>query len=501
MFNFIYARASRITIVRENTGPSALTVRLRRTLLRTLHTYHPICQHEPPSYLEPAHVLCMARIPVDLYRPILEHFASDQSTTKADLLALLTVSKALSREIQRLLYHSLVITADKSKPTFTDATYLLVRKLKIVVGNRNREAEHIRRCETILPRLVRLESLEIRGRGWNMDSLERCLPRPGSEHGITSLRSLALDASLTPPVARFIATQPELQELDLVGGMATTVLPEAVAALPPSLPALTKLKTSNTICTHLLPLVPELKHVKLAFDLSETLQDVTSTIASLPLSTVSVFFNTTRKDLTPALAALPRTLKTLSTVLVPDQQEALLEHLSALGALELLVLNVHQSPPSLINPWSSSVASSSSSASNTPSSSPSLSSMALPVSPSASPKSSPRSRPLSLGVDSPILRDQLTPEQRPDEDKEQEQEVDPLVVALKACRPTLLAIHIDERTYARRRRSWVATSTSAPAPVHESTGGSDWKRVQNVNTSEFKTTSLANELELWESLH
>jgi len=448
----------------------------------------------------------MARIPVDLYRPILEHFASDQSTSRADLLALLTVSKALSREVQRLLYNSLILTTDKPKPTFTDATYLLVRKLKIVVGNRSREAEHIRRCEAILPRLVRLESLEIRGRGWNMDALERCLPLPGSEHGVVSLRSLALDASLTAPVARFIAAQPELQELDLVGGMATTVAPEALAALPPTLPALTKLKTSNNICNHLLPLTPTLKHVKLAFDLSETLQDVVSTLASLPLSTVSVFFNTTRKDLTPALAALPRTLKNLSMVLVPDQQEALLEHLGALGSLEQLVLNVHQAPPSLINPWSSPVPSSS--ASNTPSTSPSLSSMALPVSPSASPKSSPRSRPISLGADSPSPREQFTleqstQEQRPVEDEEgeqqeqeQEEEFGPLVVALKASRPTLVAIHLDERTYARRRRSWVSTSPSAP----ESTGTIEWKRVQTVDTSEFKSSSRANELELWVGL-
>ena len=443
----------------------------------------------------------MARVPVDLYRPILEHFASNQSTSRADLLALLTVSKALSREVQRLLYNSLVLTADKPKPTFTDATYLLVRKLKIVVGNRSREAEHVRRCEAVLPRLVRLESLEIRGRGWNMDALERCLPLPGSEHGIVSLRSLALDASLTTPVARFIAAQPELQELDLVDGMSTTVAPDACAALPPSLPALTKLKTSNTICAHLLPLTPELKHVKLAFDLSETLQDVVSTMASLPLSTVSVFFNTTRKDLTPALAALPRTLKNLSTVLVPEQQDALLDHLGALGALEHLVLNVHQAPPSLINPWSSPAPSPS--ASNTPSTSPSLSPTALPASPSASPKPSPRARPISLGVDSPVF---TVAEQRPhthadaDQDAGQaEQAVDPLVVALKACRPTLLAIHLDERTYAHRRCSWVSTSTSASAS--DSTPSIEWKRVQNVDTSEFKTSSRANELELWESLH
>jgi len=454
----------------------------------------------------------MARIPLDLYRPILEHFASDKSTSRADLFALLTVSKALSHEVQRLLYNSLALTADKPKPTFTNATYLLVRNLKIVVGNRSREAEHVRRCEAILPHLVRLVSLEIRGRGWNKDALERCLPLPGGERGIASLRSLTLDASLTVPVARFIAAQPELQELDLVGGMATTILPEELAALPPTLPALTKLNTSNIICKHLLPLAPELKHVKLAFDLSETLQDVISTIASLPLSIVSVFFNTTRKDLTPAIAELPRTLKNLSTVLVPDQQEALLEHLSALGSLEQLVLNVHQSPPSLINPWANPVTSSSppslinpwtspmtsSSGSSTPNTSPSLSSMALPVSPSASPKSSPRRLAFALGVESPAgLADHSTSEQHPgkDEEGEQQEDVHPLVIALKGCRPTLTAIHLDERTYSHRRRSWV--STVAP----ESTGTSEWKCVQNVNTSEFKTSSRANELELWENLH
>jgi hypothetical protein len=440
----------------------------------------------------------MARIPVDLYRPILEHFASDHSTSRADLFALLTVSKALSHEVQRVLYNSLTLTADKPKPTFTDATYLLVRNLKIVVGNRSREAEHIRRCEAILPHLVRLVSLEIRGRGWDMDVLERCLPLPGGERGISSLRSLALDASLTAPVARFIAAQPGLQELDLVGGMATTVVPEALAALPPTLPALVKLNTTNTMCIHLLPLAPELKHVKLAFDLSETLRDVISTIASLPPSIVSVFFNTTRKDLTPALAALPRTVKNLSTVLVQDQQEALLEHLSALCSLEQLVLSVHQSPPSLINPWSSTM--SAPSGSNTPSTSPSLSPMALPITPSTSPKSSPRALAISLGADSPpLLGDQPIPDQHPGKDEgEQEQEVDPLVVALKSCRPTLTAIHLDERTYSHRRRSWVSTSTSAPKSM---TGSSEWKCVQNVNTSEFKTSSRANELELWEDLH
>ena len=445
----------------------------------------------------------MARIPVDLYRPILEYFASDQSTSRADLFTLLTVSKALSREVQRLLYNSLTLAADKpKKPTFTDATYLLVRNLKIVVGNRSREAEHIRRCEAILPRLVRLVSLEIRGRAWNMDALERCLPPPGGEHGITSLRSLALDASLTPPVARFIAAQPELEVLDLVGGMATAVIPEALDALPPALPDLRKLSTTNTICKHLLPLAPELKHVKLAFDLSETLPDVVSTIASLPLSTESVFFNTTRKDLTPALAALPRNLKNLSTVLVLDQQDALLEHLSALGSLEQLVLNVHQSPPSLINPWSNPMTSLF--GSNTLSTSPSPSSMALPSSPSSpsSPKSSPRPLPNSHGVDSPVLPEQAEPEQRPAAvgGGDQAQEVDPLVVALKTYRPTLIAIHLDERTYSHRRRSWVSAS------VPESTGrrrssSNEWKCVQNVSTLEFKTSSRANELELWESLH
>ena len=433
----------------------------------------------------------MARIPVDLYRPILELFASNSSTSRAELITLLTVSKALSREVQRLLYNSLVLTADKPKPTFTDATYPLVRKLKIVVGNRSREAEHIRHCAAILPRLVRLESLEIRGRGWNMDALEKCLPRPGSEHGIMSLTSLALDASLTVPVARFIAAQPQLQELDLVGGMATTVLPDALTALPPTLPALTKLKTSNTICAHLLPLAPALKHVKLAFDLSETLQDVLSTLASLPLSTVSVFFNTTRKDLTPALAALPRTLKNLSMVLVPDQQDALLEHL---GALERLVLNVHQAPVSLTNPWSPLP---SLSASSTPSTSPSMSPMALPVS---LPDPPPRSPPFSFGVDSPIVREESPLELQADSDEEvrQEEEANPLVVALKACRPTLLAIHLDEHTYARRRCSWVSTAASASAS--ESTTSTEWKRVQSVDTAEFKTSSRPNELDLWESL-
>ena len=447
----------------------------------------------------------MARIPVDLYRPILEHFASDQSTSRADLLALLTVSKALSREVQRLLYNSLILTADKPKPTFTNSTYLLVRKLKIVIGNRSREAEHIWRCEAILPRLVRLESLEIRGRGWNMDALDRCLPLPGSEQGIVSLRSLALDASLTVPVARFIAAQSELQELDLVGGMATTVVPEALAVLPPTLPALRKLKTSNSICTHLLPLAPGLKHVKLAFDLTETLQDVISTVASLPPSVVSVLFNTTRKDLTPALAVLPRNLKNLSTVLVADQQEALLEHLGALGSLERLVLNVHQSP-SLVNPWASPMTSLLS-LSNTPNTSPSLSSIPLPGSPFALPKLSPDPCPTSLGTDSPLtLHEESTSERPLDGDaigeQGKEQGLDPLVVALKTCRPTLIAIHLDESTYAHRRRSWVSTSTSNPAP--EPTPGnssSEWKRVQNIDTAEFKTTFRASELELWESLH
>ena len=459
------------------------------------------CQHNPTQHLEPP--LCMARIPVDLYRPILEYFASEQSTSRADLFALLTVSKALSREVQRLLYNSLTLTADKPTPTFTDATYLLVRSLKIVVGNRSREAEHIRRCEAILPRLVRLTSLEIRGRAWNMDALEKCLPLPSGERGIASLRSLALDASLTPSVARFIAAQLQLQELDLVGGMATTVVPEAAAALPPALPDLRKLNSTNTICKHLLPLAPELKHVKLAFDLSETLPDVVSTIASLPLSTESVFFNTTRKDLTPALATLPRTLKNLSTVLVLDQQGALLEHLTSLGSLEQLVLNVHQSPPSLNNPWSSPAASLSSA--NSPSASPSLSPMNLPVSPSSSPKSSPRSRAISLGVDSPpSFLDQFPPERHTIKvgGGDQDQEVDPLVVALKSCRPSLTAIHLDERTYSHRRRSWVSTSIpESTAAATTTTTTNEWKCVQNVNTLEFKTSSRANELELWESLH
>ena len=466
-------------------------------------TYFNIRQHQPAQpaqhlELPPAH--CMARIPVDLYRAILEHFASDQSTSRADLFALLTVSKSLSHEVQRLLYNSLTLTADQPKPTFTDGTYLLVRNLKIVVGHRSREAEHIRRCEAILPNLVRLVSLEIRGRAWNMDTLERCLPLPGSGRGIVSLRSLALDASLTLQVARFIAAQPELQELDLVGGMITTVTPEALAALPPALPALTKLNTSNTICSHLLPRVPQLEHVKLAFDLSETLPDVVSTIASLPPPTVSVFFNTTRKDLTPALAALPRTLKNLSTVLVLDQQEALLDHLSTLSSLEQLVLNVHQSPPSLINPWASpnTPPSSSSTLSNSPS--PSLSPMGLPVFPS--PKSSPRQFAMSLRLDSPpILPEQLSPEgDHVQVGGDQDQEVEPLVVALKSYLPTLTAIHLDERTYSQRRRSWVSTSTC----TSESNSGcvsNEWKCVQNVHTDAFKTSSRANELELWESLH
>lgn len=436
----------------------------------------------------------MARIPVDLYRGILEHFANDQSTSRADLFALLTVSKALSHEVKRLLYNSLTLTADNPKPTFTDTACLIVRNLKIVVGNRSREADHIRRCEAILPRLVRLVSLEIRGRSWNMDVLERCLP--GGGQGIVSLRSLALDASLTLPVARFIAAQPGLQELDLVGSMATTVLPEALAALPPALPALTKLNTTNTICNHLLPLAPQLKHVKLAFDLSETLPDVVSTIASLPPSTVSVFFNTTRKDLTPALASLPRTLKNLSTVLVLDQQETLLEHLSALSSLEQLVLNVHQSPPSLINPWSSPGASSSSS-----NSSPSLRSTGLPVFPS-SPESSPRSLALSLGVDSPpVLPEQLSPEvHHVAVGGDQDRDVEPLVVALKSCLPTLTTVHLDERTYSNRRRSWVSVSTSTSEST-SSGSSNEWKCVQNVNTLEFKTSSRANELEFWECLH
>ncbi len=442
----------------------------------------------------------MARIPVDLYRAILEHFASDQSTSRADLFALLTVSKALSHEVKRLLYNSLTLTADQPKPTFTDATYHLVRSLKIVVGNRSREAEHIRRCEAILPHLVRLVSLEIRGRAWNMDTLERCLPLPGGGRGIGSLRSLALDASLTLQVARFIAAQPELQELELLGCMITTVTPEALAALPPVLPALTKLNTSNTICSHLLPLAPQLEHVKLAFDLSETLPDVVSTITSLPPSTVSVFFNTTRKDLTPALAALPRTLKNLSTVLVLDQQEALLEHLSSLSSLEQLVLSVHQPPPSLINPWASPNTSPSSLSTLSNSPSPLLGPMGLPVLPS-SPKSSPRSLAMSLRVDSPpVLPEQLSPEGDHVQvgGGGQDQEVEPLVIALKSYLPTLTTVHLDERTYSQRRRSWVSTSTPEST---SSCGGNEWKCVQNVNTFEFKTSSRANELEIWENLH
>lgn len=511
MCNFIYSRASRFTIRgHPSADPSVDSpvdshsmVCLPLPFLSIPRDLCQIRQHPAPTHaqsFEPPLAACMARIPVDLYRPILEYFASDQSTSRADLFTLLTVSKGLSREVQRLLYNSLTLAADKpQKPTFTDATCLLVRNLKIVVGNRTREAEHIRRCEAILPRLVRLVSLEIRGRAWDMDALERCLPLPGGERGITSLRSLVLDASLTPPVARFIAAQPELEELDLVGGMATAVIPEALDALT-VLPDLRKLSTTNTICKHLLPLAPELKHVKLAFDLSETLPDVVSTIESLPLSTESVFFNTTRKDLTPALAALPRTLKNLSTVLVLDQQGALLEHLSALGSLEQLVLNVHQSPPSLINPWSSPMASLS--GSNSLSTSPSPSLMDLPSSPS-SPKSPLRPLPISLGVESPVVPEQGPPEQRPGAvgggDNQAREEVDPLVIALKTYRPTLTAIHLDERTYSHRRRSWV--SASVPESTGRRSSSNEWKCVQNVSTLEFKTSSRANELELWESLH
>src|ERR1700743_747974 len=115
------------------------------------------------------------RLPVELYRPILMYLDETWDGRQA-LLNLLVVSKAMHREVLQVIYKSLVLRPDIRHPThLNDTTAQMVRSVQIYLGIRQGTMRHAQWCMETLPRLIRLESIEIRGRAWDTGVFEACL--------------------------------------------------------------------------------------------------------------------------------------------------------------------------------------------------------------------------------------------------------------------------------------------------------------------------------------
>lgn len=294
------------------------------------------------------------RLPVELYRPILLHLDQDPEGRRA-LLNLLVVSKAMSREVLQVIYHTLDLNPDKREPIYlNNDTAEMVRSVHIKLGLRQKAVKHTQWCMSILPRLTHLERMEIRGRAWEASVFDSCLPRRwDSYEGITGVRSFTFDGSIDLPVIRFLAAQRSLTELEIVG---FPIVPfssaDVVEIFSTPYAYLTKITIPHSYAKAIIRLAPALKHLSLTFDFATMCDDVSETLYSLPPDLHSLIFDTTRRDFLPAHALLPHGLRMLSTVFVQDEADQLLLYLSPLKQLQHVILNIYQtSTPSFINPF------------------------------------------------------------------------------------------------------------------------------------------------------
>ncbi|PVF95441.1 hypothetical protein CPB86DRAFT_590233 [Serendipita vermifera] len=295
-----------------------------------------------------------ASLPVDLYRPILLELAKLPDGRK-ELLGALTVSKAMAHEVQKIIYHSLTLSPDVPQPAYlSDTVALMVRSVQIRLGNRYRAAKHTRWCMELLPRLLRLEQIDIRGRGWEVSVFDSCLPRTwDSYEGITSVKSFTFDGSIDLPLIRFLAAQRSLSELEIVSSMSVPFSSTEVLEIV-SMPydKLSKVTIPHEYAKAIVRIAPNLKHLTLTLDINTTPHDLSVTLSQLPRNLQTLILNTTRRDLLPAHAFLPLGLRTLSTVFVQHEADRLLQYLKPLKHLENVILNVCQpAVPTFINPF------------------------------------------------------------------------------------------------------------------------------------------------------
>jgi hypothetical protein len=268
-------------------------------------------------------------------------------------MKMLTVSKAMAREVQRILYHTLIITPDGPRPTFqNEGAARMVRSIEIRLGNRFRTARHTQWCLNLLPQLICLENIDIRGRAWEVSVFDSCLPRDLYE-GVTSIRSFTFDGTIDLPVIRFLAAQRDLTELEIVN---STSVPfssaDVLGIVSTPYPNLRKVTVPHAYAKVIIQLAPALKHLSLTFEVSIRPSELANTLTLLPPTLHSLFLNTSRRDFLPAHEFLPRGLRTLSTVLILSESEQLLKYLAPLHYLETVVLNVYQlAAPLFINPW------------------------------------------------------------------------------------------------------------------------------------------------------
>ncbi|KAG9020138.1 hypothetical protein FS842_007568, partial [Serendipita sp. 407] len=136
---------------------------------------------------------------------------------RKDLFNVLVASKAMYNEVQKALYHTLILSPDIPQPTYiSPRVALMIRSVKIQLGNPYRAAKHTRWCMELLPRLKNLESIEITGRGWDVSVFESCLPRSWDSYdGITGIKSFKFEGNIDLPLIRFLAAQHDLMELEI----------------------------------------------------------------------------------------------------------------------------------------------------------------------------------------------------------------------------------------------------------------------------------------------
>lgn len=294
------------------------------------------------------------RLPVELYRPILLFLDKTPEGRRA-LLNLLVVSKAMNREVLQIVYNSLHLNPDTRQPTnLNNDTAEMVRSVHIKLGLRQKAVKHTQWCMSILPRLTRLEKMEIRGRAWEASVFDSCLPRTwDSYEGITGVRSFTFDGSIDLPVIRFLAAQRSLAELEIVG---FPIVPfssaDVLEIFSTPFTCLTKVTIPHSYAKAIIRLAPALKHLSLTFDFATMCDDVSETLYHLPAGLEYLIFDTTRRDFLPAHALLPHGLRLLSTVFVQDEADQLLLYLTPLKQLQHIILNIYQpSTPSFINPF------------------------------------------------------------------------------------------------------------------------------------------------------
>jgi hypothetical protein len=270
-------------------------------------------------------------------------------------MKMLTVSKAMAREVQRIIYHTLIITPDGPRPTFpNERVARMVRSIEIRLGNRFRTAQHTQWCLNLLPQLICLENINIRGRGWEVGVFDSCLPRTRDLYeGVISIRSFTFDGTIDLPVIRFLAAQRDLTELEIVSSMSVPFSSADVLEIVSNpYPNLQKVTVPHAYAKAIIRLAPALKHLSLTFDVTSRPSELAETLTLLPPTLHSLFLNTSRRDFLPAHEFLPRGLRTLSTVLILSESEQFLQYLAPLHDLETVVLNVYQlAVPLFINPW------------------------------------------------------------------------------------------------------------------------------------------------------